>query len=112
MVPQSCPWWVWAVLCAYALQQARALVRWLRASQATRRSRENGRTEAELYALAAVANVDAADAFIANFHEASRGEDMAYSGCHSDAAERLEAELRARGVFDEDEPAPDATRNT
>ena len=56
-------------------------------------------SDAELIALAALANVDAAYCAAANADRATRGESMAYSECDSDAANRLRAELIRRGVL-------------
>jgi hypothetical protein len=56
-------------------------------------------TDAELVALAAVANVDAAEVAAANADRAANGHAMAYNGCDSDAAVRLRQELVRRGIL-------------
>lgn len=56
-------------------------------------------TDAELIALAALANVDAAEVLAANADRQARGLAMAYDHCGSDAAVRLQKELVRRGVL-------------
>jgi hypothetical protein len=56
-------------------------------------------SDAELIALAALAQVDAADVTAANADRAAHGYSMAYSGCVSEAAERIRRELTRRKVL-------------
>jgi hypothetical protein len=57
-------------------------------------------TDAELFALSALAIVDAEDCRAANMDRESRGEAMAYDHVDSEAADKLRAELKRRGILE------------
>jgi len=56
-------------------------------------------SDAEMIALAAIAQVDAAEVSAANAKRIDLGQSMAYDGCDSAAAERLRRELTRRGIL-------------
>ena len=56
-------------------------------------------TDAEMIALAAIAQVDAAEVSAANATRIDLGQSMAYDGWDSAAAERLRRELTRRGIL-------------